>query len=163
MNNITGTQVNYYFVCKRKLWLFSRGITMEKHHENVEIGNFIHNNYYNRNKKEIQIGPVKVDFFNNNFEIVHEVKKTSKLEDATIWQLKYYLFYLKKYGIIATGQVHIPEEKKRIEIKLTEEDEYKLFDICGEIENILNSSKAPDKLASGICRKCAYYEFCFTE
>ena len=26
----TGTQVNYYFVCKRKLWLFSRNFEMEQ-------------------------------------------------------------------------------------------------------------------------------------
>ena len=32
----TGTQVNYYAVCKRKLWLFSHDIEMER--ENVQIG-----------------------------------------------------------------------------------------------------------------------------
>jgi CRISPR/Cas system-associated exonuclease Cas4 (RecB family) len=26
----TGTQVNYYFVCRRKLWLFSRNFEMER-------------------------------------------------------------------------------------------------------------------------------------
>lgn len=27
--NIQGIKINYYFICKRKLWLFSKGITME--------------------------------------------------------------------------------------------------------------------------------------
>ncbi|MBN2535754.1 MAG: CRISPR-associated protein Cas4 [Spirochaetales bacterium] len=160
---ITGTQVNYYFICRRKLWLFSRGITFEKYHENVDIGSFIHDTYYNRNKKEIQIGPVKIDFFDNNYEVVHEVKKTSKLEQAALWQLKYYLFFLKQYGFEATGVVHVPEEKKTIKVELTGEDEQRIFDITGDIETILDSPAAPERLASGKCKKCAYYEFCFAE
>lgn len=160
---ITGTQINYYFVCKRKLWLFSHGISYEKFHENVDIGKFIHNNYFNRNRKEIQVGPVKIDFFDNKYEVVHEVKKTSKLADAAIWQIKYYLYYLQQYGIHATGQIHVPKEKKKQTVELTEEDGQKLFDIKRDIQNILDSPKAPEVLASGKCKKCAYYEFCFAE
>ena len=26
---ITGTMVSYYFVCRRKLWLFSKGLNLE--------------------------------------------------------------------------------------------------------------------------------------
>ena len=31
----TGTQVNYYFICKRKLWYFSNNIEMESESNNV--------------------------------------------------------------------------------------------------------------------------------
>lgn len=36
----TGVQVNYYFVCKRKLWLFSHNIGMEKESEAVKIRSY---------------------------------------------------------------------------------------------------------------------------
>ena len=39
---LTGTEMNYYFVCERKLWLFSKGITMESESEAVAIGKVLH-------------------------------------------------------------------------------------------------------------------------
>ncbi|HLG30213.1 MAG TPA: Dna2/Cas4 domain-containing protein [Candidatus Brocadiales bacterium] len=33
----TGTQINYFFVCKRKLWLFSRRIEMERESDAVMV------------------------------------------------------------------------------------------------------------------------------
>jgi CRISPR-associated exonuclease Cas4 len=95
--------------------------------------------------------------------VIHEVKKSSKIEEAAMWQLKFYILYLRQFGIDTTGQIHIPEEKKKMSVELTEEDEQKLFDIIKDIQVILGSPKAPERLASGKCGKCAYYEFCFAE
>jgi len=36
---VRGTQINYYFVCKTKLWLFSHHIQMEQESDVVELGN----------------------------------------------------------------------------------------------------------------------------
>lgn len=44
--NITGTHFNYYQVCKRKLWLFANGITMEHISELVYEGKLIHEESY---------------------------------------------------------------------------------------------------------------------
>lgn len=41
---ITGIMLYYYFVCKRKLWLFYNGISMEDENENVQIGKFLDKN-----------------------------------------------------------------------------------------------------------------------
>lgn len=38
----TGTQVNYYLVCKRKLWLFSRNFEMERSSDLVLLGKLLH-------------------------------------------------------------------------------------------------------------------------
>jgi CRISPR/Cas system-associated exonuclease Cas4 (RecB family) len=38
----TGTQVNYYFVCRRKLWLFSRNFEMEQSSDLVLLGKLLH-------------------------------------------------------------------------------------------------------------------------
>ena len=44
--NVTGTQINYYFICKTKLWLFSHHIQMEHENEDVQIGKLIHDTRY---------------------------------------------------------------------------------------------------------------------
>ena len=40
--NIQGIKINYYFICKRKLWLFSKGITMEQENDRVMSGKIVH-------------------------------------------------------------------------------------------------------------------------
>ncbi|MEM3192938.1 MAG: Dna2/Cas4 domain-containing protein, partial [Candidatus Parvarchaeota archaeon] len=38
ISGFTGTQVNYYFVCKRKLWFFSHNIELESDSDLVLMG-----------------------------------------------------------------------------------------------------------------------------
>ena len=65
--NFTGTQINYYFVCHRKLWLFTKDIRFEDENEYVQLGRLIDENTYKRNKKQIEIGKIKIDFIDNKF------------------------------------------------------------------------------------------------
>jgi CRISPR-associated exonuclease Cas4 len=58
---ITGTQISYYNICHRKLWLFSKNISTEHTSELVEIGNIIHENSYSRSRKEVCLEGIKVD------------------------------------------------------------------------------------------------------
>ena len=44
--NITGTHFNYYQICKRKLWLFANGISMEHTSDLVHEGKLIHEESY---------------------------------------------------------------------------------------------------------------------
>ncbi len=39
---ITGTHINYYFLCHRKLWLFANGINMEHNSDHVYEDKLIH-------------------------------------------------------------------------------------------------------------------------
>ena len=50
ISKINGTQINYYFICKTKLWLFSHNIQLEDEHENVKLGKFLHENSFKREK-----------------------------------------------------------------------------------------------------------------
>ena len=70
---LTGTQINYYFVCKRKLWLHSRNISFESSSDLVKLGSLIHKDSYKRKKKEIRIGNISIDYANKGE--IHEVKK----------------------------------------------------------------------------------------
>ncbi|OGP31326.1 MAG: hypothetical protein A2X87_06430 [Deltaproteobacteria bacterium GWC2_42_51] len=46
----TGTEVNYYFLCKKKLWYFSHDIQIEQGSDAVYLGKLIHENSYQREK-----------------------------------------------------------------------------------------------------------------
>ena len=64
--NIQGIKINYYFICKRKLWLFSKGITMEQENDRVISGKIIHENSYKREKnREILVDNlIRLDIVN---------------------------------------------------------------------------------------------------
>jgi len=99
---IRGTQINYYFICKTKLYLFSKNIRLERDSDIVNIGNFIHKNTYKKENKEHIIGSIGIDFIKNKHGTleIHEVKKSDRMERADTYQLLYYLYYLKNMGIV---------------------------------------------------------------
>lgn len=153
----TGVQVQYYFIDHRMLWYFSRGITMEHNSELVEIGKIITNEFYKRDKKEIQIGRIKIDFYKKNLEI-HEVKKSSKFIEASRWQLIYYLYVLKKSGVECKGVLNFPKERKTEEVFLDEEKEKKMEEILKDIKKIVNLHTPPITKQSQKLKKSSYYE-----
>jgi len=159
--NFTGTQINYYFVCHRKLWLFTKDIRFEDENEYVQLGRLIDENTYKRNKKQIEIGKIKIDFIDNK-GIIHEIKKSNKIETAHIHQVKYYIYFLKKLGVEnITGEIDYPKLKKREPVILNHEDEEEFEAIFSDIKKILDNPKPPPADKKTICKKCAYYEFCF--
>ena len=96
---ISGMMIYYYFVCKRKLWYYINQLNMEQNSELVAIGKILYENSYKREKKGILIDEtINVDFIKNG-AVLHEVKKTRSIEQAGLWQLKYYMYYLENKGI----------------------------------------------------------------
>ena len=84
---ITGLMIYYYFVCHRKLWYFVNEINMEQNSELVELGKILDENSYTRERKNIMIdNTINIDFIKNEC-ILHEIKKTKALEEASIWQV----------------------------------------------------------------------------
>ena len=163
MKLINGTQINYYFFCKTKLWLFSHNIQMEQESDNVKLGKTLHENSYKKENEVLIDNLINVDFIKNNNPIeIHEVKKTQSMKKSHEFQLLYYIYYLKKEkGFInITGYLNYPENRKKIKIELTDEKEKELNDVLEDINNIINSN-IPKPKKSRICRKCAYFEFCF--
>ena len=159
---ISGTMFYYYFVCKRKLWFFSNGIQLEEDNEDVILGKLIDENSYSKELKHILIdNTVNIDFI-KDWKILHEVKKQKSIEEAGIWQLKYYLYFLKIRGInIEKGILDYPKLKKREEVFLSENDEKKIKEILSEIEKITVMEKPPELEKLKICKKCAYFEYCY--
>jgi CRISPR-associated exonuclease Cas4 len=69
---ISGVQLNYYFICKRKLYLFSKGITFEKENEDVKIGRLIEQSYYTREKKNRMVDAINIDGINFEDDVLYE-------------------------------------------------------------------------------------------
>ena len=161
MREITGVMIYYYFVCKRKLWYFYNDITMEQYNDLVCLGKLLDETTYSREKKNILIDNINIDFL-KDWAVIHEIKKSRKIEEASIWQVKYYIYYLEQKGIhIEKGIIDYPLLKQREFITFDLEDEKKLKDIIQEIKSIV-SKKVPIKEdKKKICYKCAYYELCF--
>ena len=161
---VRGTEINYFFICKTKLWLFSHNIQMEKENEDVKIGKQIHENSFKRDKKEIRIGPVSFDFVrkrDGKIEL-HENKKSSKLQEPHKYQVLYYLFFLEKnYNLNAKAIIHYPKERKKDEFVLNDEIRLDLKKILNDINKIKKLEKYPEIKKKKICTKCAYFEFCF--
>lgn len=159
---ITGTMFYYYFVCRRKLWCFYNNITLEDESEKVLLGKLIDESAYGREHKHIMIGEtVNVDFI-KDWKVLHEIKKSKSIEEASIWQVKYYLYFLNQQGIqIEKGILDYPKIKKREEIVLQDGDIEKIEAIMRSIEEIVLQEKMPPPIDSKICKSCAYYEYCF--
>ncbi len=159
---ITGVMFYYYFVCKRKLWLFSKGITLENENENVMLGKLLDESSYKKDNKHIMIdNTINVDFV-RDWKVIHEVKKSRSLEDAAVWQVKYYLYFLQKRGInVEKGILDYPKIKIRKDIQLENGDGEKIEDMLKEIESLISKEKSVDVINSKICKSCAYYEYCY--
>ncbi len=161
MEKVTGMMVYYYNICKRKLWFFCNEINMEEGNEDVKIGKLLDEKSYAREDKHINIDNViNIDFLNDK-HILNEVKKSNKIEDASIWQVKYYLYYLKQRGVEVTARIDYPLLKKTLDVSLSEEDEKCIEEMIKEIIDISNLEETPKKLETGICKKCAYYDLCY--
>lgn len=163
--NITGTHINYYIVCKRKLWLFANGINMEHTSELVAEGKLIHETTYPQRAekyREIEIEGIKIDFYDPQNKIVHEIKKSDKVEAAHTWQLKYYLYVLRQNGIEgATGILEYPKLRQTEKIELSEKDVKYLEDAKSKIQEIIQSEDCPPRVEKKICKSCSYFDFCW--
>ena len=165
--NLTATHINYCMVCKRKLWLFSNGINMEHSSELVAEGKLIHETTYPQRAErysELEIDGSVIDFYDANRNVIHEVKKSAIVEVAHEWQVKYYIWLLKKNGVDGvTGIIEYPKLRETAKVELTDDDVTSLEKMVDEIEQIVASEECPKKIDAKICKSCSYYEFCYVE
>lgn len=161
----SGTQVNYFMVCKTKLWLFSHFVTMEQSSDLVSYGKFIHETSYGAHQKEIVIdNRIAIDFVQKgDVLLLHEVKKGKRLERAHRYQLLYYLYYLKELKGVenVAGEIDYPLLRKKEKVELTEAIKEELKGILKGIQEVIALPEPPQPSYLKICRRCAYFEFCW--
>ncbi|MGV3768272.1 MAG: CRISPR-associated protein Cas4 [Chitinophagaceae bacterium] len=162
---ITGTHIAYLNTCHRKLWLFGNGIRMEHTSEIVAEGKLIADTtYLNRARKytELAIEGIKVDFYDAKNKVVHEVKKSDKVEQAHIAQVEYYLAVLARNGIEEpTAILEYPKLKQRELIEWNEAFLNRAVEWEEQVSLIVGSENCPDLIHKSICKKCAYYDLCY--
>ncbi|MBX2993048.1 MAG: CRISPR-associated protein Cas4 [Bacteroidetes bacterium] len=160
---ITGTHINYYFVCQRKLWLFSRGLQMEQTSDTVLLGRLIDESSFERKDKSIDIdGAIVIDWIDGKSGIIHEVKKSDSMEEAHTWQVLYYLWYLKQKGVTGIkGEIDYPKLKQKVEVTLTPEKETELAATLENIRTILKQNEIPDRINKRFCKTCSYFDLCW--
>lgn len=141
----------------------SRNIAPDQYDTNIDIGRFLHQTSYSRNKKEISFGNVKFDVLMRDGEkiLIGETKKTSKFETASKYQLLYYLKVLREAGLEATGVLLYPEERKRVDVVLDKEAGDELDRVIEEINYILKLDAPPGVSKNKYCKTCGYKEYCF--
>ena len=198
----TGSQINYYFICKRKLWLFSHNIELEPESDLVKLGKLLHENSYQRKMKEVQVDRIKVDFLEtkrsvsnvqSNFEkplspevqaniaqngtrihtqrietknrevVIHEIKRSKKMQDAHVFQLLYYMYYLNKnYGVSTShGVLHYPLLKQNVDVPLSADRVNQLEEALRGIAAVNSMADPPKASRKRYCRSCAYQDLCW--
>lgn len=159
----TGTMVNYYFVCKRKLWLFAHNINFEQDSDIVTLGKLIAQSSYEREDREIDIDQrIVIDWIDFENKVIHEVKKSDAIEEAHVWQVKYYIYYLESKGAVGfRGEINYPKLHRRQTVVLSDDDREALKRVLEDIEKVVSSERPPEREKTPICRSCSYLHFCW--
>lgn len=164
---ITGTHIAYLHTCRRKLWLFANGIQMEHTSETVAEGKLIaETTYLDRARKytELAIDGIKIDFYDAKNNVVHEVKKSDKVEHAHIAQVKYYLYVLVKNGIEnPSAIIEYPKLKQREVIDWNNDFIHDAKEWEMAVTTIVQSENCPPLVKKNICKSCSYYELCYID
>lgn len=165
MKSITGTHYAYFHLCHRKLWLFHHGIQMEQESTLVQEGKMIEEQSYDRRSErwqQVQIEAVKVDYYDPKKRIIREVKKSSKMEHTHIEQVKYYMYIFLKNDIdVESAILEYPKLRDTQTIQVQDMDSDEIETKLERIHEIISREHCPALRQKPICRKCAYYEFCY--
>ena len=158
---------NLYHVCKRELWLCANGINMEQTSDLVYDGKLIHETSYPQRSEryeEVEIDGIKIDYYDTRNKVIHEIKRSDKVETAHEWQVKYYIYVLENNGIDGvTGILEYPELRQTTKVELTDADRQKIKEIEDKIAQLISSDECPPVIHSKICKNCSYYDFCYVE
>ena len=172
--NINGIYFNYYQVCKRKLWLFANGINMEHTSDTVYDGKLLHETSYPQRAERYEEMLIsveyedvtlfgKIDYFDARNKVIHEIKRSDKVEEAHVRQVKFYLWLLDLNGVDgATGILEYPKLRKTDEVLFSNEDRQGLQKSVSEIQSLIESESCPSTLNTKICKSCSYYDFCYS-
>jgi CRISPR-associated exonuclease Cas4 len=132
--------------------------------EAVELGRLLHEEMFEREKKELRIGSIVIDFITKD-GYVHETKSSKTMKEEHLFQPLFYVYYLREilgFEQIKGAKIHYPELKEVRTVHLDEKNKQKIEE---KIQNILYIYRLEEMPAvhtnMRLCRKCAYFEFCF--
>lgn len=158
---IGGVDIHYLSLCKRKLWLYKHGISMENESDRVAEGKVLHETAYPRvETREILIdNAFKIDAIDG--EYVREVKLSSRMKDSDKMQMLFYLYQLERKGVKKKGLISYTKEKRTLEMALGEKEKRQVKQAIAEAYEVTKQPKPPVVKKLPYCKKCAYYTFCY--
>ncbi|MHB1470829.1 MAG: Dna2/Cas4 domain-containing protein [Thermoplasmataceae archaeon] len=165
-SDFRGTDVNYFFICKRRAWLSIHEMTVTDGTQFVKHGLFLSNRKRSYGHSEMSIGRNKIDNLkvdgNGNY-VVHEFKRGSKLLEADIMQVSHYINVIEHSGSkVGHGEVHLLKSKRVELINLDEELKRKLLEAYAELQNMKYSIMPKAELNYFCHHGCSFVEFCWS-
>lgn len=153
--------MQYYIVCHRELWFFSRGIDIDRETPNIQRGAHIDETSYSDRRRSFQInGRIALDILDSGE--VMEVKASSTLEEPARMQLLYYLWYLEEIlDVQRDGVLAYPEERKRESVTLDATARERVEDAIAEILDIVRRDSPPELEKKPYCDSCLYQDICW--
>ena len=161
---LTASTILSYVECPRQAWFVSRDITPDQSNPFLELGRFIHEEYYkDLGERSLELPGIKMDLLweQDGVTLVGEIKKSTKALQAAKAQLLYYLYTLRKYGVNAEGYILVPAEKKRLKVTLGDEEIHYIENLIEEARSIVEKESPPPALRMPICGSCGYRELCW--
>ena len=163
--NITATYINLFNVCKRELWLHANEIRFEHTSDLVYDGKLIHESSYPQRSEryeELEIDGVKIDYYDARNKVIHEIKRSDKVEHAHEWQVKYYIYVLERNGIEdVKGVLEYPALRHTAPVILTDADRIRITEMEKEIRQLIEGDVCPPVINAKICKNCSHYDFCY--
>lgn len=178
---VNATLINLYHVCMRECWLHANGVNMEHTSDIVYDGKILHETSYSQRAEkhseielsaaflsDTNLSPIrlygKIDFYDAQQKIIHETKRSDKVEKAHVWQTKFYLWLLRLNGIEeAAAILEYPLIKQIDKVDLSDEDVLYLKQVLRNIVELKQARYCPPVINSKICRSCSYFEFCYVD
>ncbi len=103
-------------------------------------GKLIHENTYPQRSEryeELELDGIKIDFYDARNKIIHEIKRSDKVEQAHEWQVKYYMYVLEQNGVEGvTGLLEYPTLRHTAKVVITEDDRQKIKAMKQDIQGI---------------------------
>jgi CRISPR-associated exonuclease Cas4 len=111
---------------------------------------------------ELALDGIKIDYYDAKNRIVHEVKKSNKVEYAHIAQVKYYLYILRKNGIEdPQAIIEYPKLRQKESVLWEEGDLEKVENWIKEVQELITRADCPFLEKKPICKSCSYFDFCY--
>ncbi len=162
---IKGTDVNYYFICRRRAWMSIHSFYVIDKNPFVQHGNFLRDKKRNTGYNSVRIGQNEIDNLeidkNGNY-IVHEYKRGRKPLEGDIFQILHYMNLLELNGYkTGDGVLHLLGSKKVVAVHKTEELLGRLLSTYEDIQ-LLKKSEIPPPERNYFCNHgCSYTYFCW--
>lgn len=158
---VTGVMMQYYYVCKRELWLASRNLEIDRENTAIVRGTRVDDSSYGeRSDENLRLGMISLDLLDDSRVV--EVKPSSALTEPARMQLSYYLWYLDRIADVEReGVLAHPTERRRESVELTDERTQKVEAAIRGIHDVVTDESPPPAEEKPFCDACAYHDLCW--